>query len=121
MTPAVIHINDLLARCILGVTDEERREKQDVVINLAITADLSAGAATDDLSQTLDYRALKKRVFSYVENSRFQLLETLVAHVADLCLEVPLVESVRVRIEKPSALRYARSVAIELTKVREQA
>lgn len=119
MTQAAIHIVDLLARCILGVSDEERREKQDVLINLRIEADLSEGMETDDLARTLDYRALKKKVFNYVEESQFRLLETLADRVADLCLEAPLVENVTVQIEKPTALRFARGVAVEITRSRE--
>ena len=119
-TPAAIHITDLLVRCILGVTDEERREQQDVLINLQVTTDISAAAAGDDLAQALDYRALKKRVFAFVAQSQCHLLETLVARVAKLCLEDPRAASVTVRIEKPSALRFARSVAIEMTVSREE-
>lgn len=119
MTQAAIHIVDLLARCILGVTDEERREKQDVLINLRLQADLSAGTASDDLAHTVDYRTLKKRILEYVEESQFRLLETLGDRVAALCLESPLVEDVTVRIEKPAALRFARSVAVEIQRSRE--
>lgn len=116
---AVIHINDLVARCVLGVSAEERREKQEVVINLALTADLAAASATDDFAQTLDYRALKKRVLNFVEASEFVLLEALTDRVADLCLEFPQVCAVTAQIEKPSALRFARSVSIAVTKERE--
>lgn len=114
-----VQINDLLVRCILGVDDEERRERQDVLINLNLQADLSSATTDDDFSRTLDYRALKKKVLAYVEASEFHLLETLTDRVANLCLEYPQVERVMVRIEKPSALRFARSVAIEVTKHRE--
>lgn len=116
---AVIRISDLLARCVLGVGEEERREKQDVVINVELVADLSAASASDDFADTVDYRDLKKRVFNFVEQSRFYLLEALTDRAADLCLQHPLVEQVTVRIEKPSALRFARSVSIEITKRRE--
>lgn len=115
---AVIRISDLLARCVVGVGEEERREKQDVVINIELVADLSAASASDDFSQTVDYRDLKKRVFSFVEQSQFYLLEALTDRVVNLCLEHPLVEEATVRIEKPSALRFARSVGIEITKER---
>lgn len=120
-TAAVIHVNDLLARCVLGVSEEERREKQDVVISMSVTADVLAAAAEDDFAQTLDYSALKKRVFEFVEASEFVLLETLTERVAALCLEFPRACGVTVRIEKPSALRFARSVAVEIRKEREEA
>jgi dihydroneopterin aldolase/D-erythro-7,8-dihydroneopterin triphosphate epimerase len=115
---AQIFIRDLLARCIVGVNPEERREKQDVVINLTLTADLGAAVRSDRFQDTVDYRALKKRVFELVEGSEFFLLETLTDRVADLCLEDPRVEEVRVSVEKPSALRFARSVGVEIVKRR---
>ena len=113
-----ILITDLTARCILGVSEEERREKQEVVINVALVADLSAAAASDRFEDTLDYRALKKTILSLVEASEYYLLEALTERVADLCLEDPRVQQVTVKVEKSSALRFARSVAVEVEKGR---
>jgi FolB domain-containing protein len=113
-----ILITDLTARCVLGISAEERREKQEVVINLALVADVSAAAASDCFEDTLDYRALKKEVLSLVEGSEYYLLEALTERVADLCLEDARVQRVTVKIEKPSALRFARSVAVEVEKGR---
>jgi D-erythro-7,8-dihydroneopterin triphosphate epimerase len=115
---AVIRISELLARCVLGVSDEERREKQDVLIDIEFVADVSAAVAADEFSLTVDYRALKKRVLAFVEQSEFRLLESLTDAVALLCVEHPLVEQATVRIQKPSALRFARSVGAEVTKRR---
>ncbi len=114
LPPDRIHIQDLLVRCILGTNREEREKKQDVVINLSLWADLSLPAGTDRIEDTLDYRELKKRVVDLVEGSAFFLVEALAGAVADLCLENPKVEAVRVRVDKPGALRFARSVAVEL-------
>ncbi len=113
-----ILIRDLLVRCIIGVNDDERREKQDVVINLAISADLSKAGKSDRFEDAMDYRDLKKRVMAMVENSRFYLLEALAEAVAALCLEHPAVSEVHVRVEKPSALRFAKSVGVEITRGR---
>ncbi len=114
-----ILISDLRARCILGVSDEERREKQDVVINLSLYADLRSAARSDRFEDTVDYRAIKKRVLSLVEASRCFLVEALAEAVADACLQTPGVARVQVRVEKPSALRFARSVGVEITRERE--
>ena len=111
-------IKDLRARCILGISDEERREKQEVVINLALGAELHLPGRTDRFEDTIDYRALKKRVLEAVENSQFRLVEALAQAIADLCLEYPMVQQVTVEVEKPSALRFARSVAAEITRAR---
>ncbi len=65
-----IHIRDLALRCIIGVNDDERREKQDVVINITMHTDISKAAATDDFSQTVDYKKVKLQLVSLVEGSK---------------------------------------------------
>ncbi len=114
LPPDKIHVQDLLLRCILGVNPEERVKKQDVVLNLTLWADLSLPARTDRIEDTLDYKKLKKRVVDLVEGSSFLLVEALAGAVADLCLEPPRVRAVRVRVDKPGALRFAKSVAVEI-------
>jgi FolB domain-containing protein len=113
-----ILISDLRARCIIGINDEERREKQDVVINLALTADLRTPGRSDRFEDTVDYRALKKRIVSMVEGSQYHLIEALAERVAEICLEHPAVQQVQVRVDKPFALRFARSVAVEISRKR---
>lgn len=113
-----IRISDLRVRCIIGVNDDERREKQDVSINIAIYADLSKAGKTDRFEDTVDYRDIKKRVVSMVEASHFYLVEALAQAVADICLEQPAVKKVDVRVDKTGALRFARSVGVEITRER---
>lgn len=113
-----IRIYDLLVRCILGINDDERREKQDVLINLTLYTDLRKAGKSDLIEDTIDYRALKKRVLSVVENSKYLLLEALAEAVAELCLDQRGVQQVDVCVEKPHALRFARSVAVEITRKR---
>ena len=115
-----VHIKDLLLRTIVGINDEERRNKQDVLINITLHADHSA-AISDDLSDVVNYRTITKQIVERVENSRFYLVEKMVAEIADLCLENPRVERVRVSVEKPGALRFARSVGITIERGRDDA
>ncbi len=118
MTTYRIYLTDLTARCVLGVSAEERRERQEVLLNVTLLADLSAAAASDRFAETLDYRALKKAILALVEGSEYYLLEALTERVADLCLQDERVQRVKVKIEKPAALRFARSVGVEVTKDR---
>jgi FolB domain-containing protein len=113
-----ILISDLLVRCIVGVNDDERREKQDVVINLSLSADLRKAGKSDKFEDAVDYRDMKKRIMALAEASRFFLVEALAEAIAGLCLEHPAVLQARVRVEKPSALRFARSVGVEITRER---
>jgi FolB domain-containing protein len=115
-----ILIKDLLVRCIIGINDDERRDKQDVVINVILLADLQRAGRTDRLTHSVDYRAIKKRIFTVVEASSFFLIEALAERIADLCLNDSFVQEVTVLVEKPSALRFARSVGVEITRRRSQ-
>lgn len=111
-------IGDLRARCIIGVYDEERREKQDVVINLVLFSDLAAAGRSDDIADAVDYRAVKKKVLALVEGSSYRLVEALAEAIADSCLGHPGVKQVQVRVDKPGALRFARTVGIEIMRPR---
>ncbi len=113
-----IIISDLLVRTIIGVNDNERKGQQDVVINLSLSLDLSKAGKSDRLDDSVDYRALNKRIVTMAENSQFHLVEALAQAVADICLENPAVRDARVRVEKPGALRFARSVGVEIKRQR---
>jgi len=117
MTDRIL-ISDLGVRCIIGVNEEERREKQDVLISLSISADLSKAGKSDRFEDAVDYRAIKKEIVKMVENSNYHLVEALAEAIASLCLKYPGVLDVQVRVEKPAALRFARSVGVEITRQR---
>lgn len=111
-----ILIEGLRARCIIGVNDEERREKQDVVISITLYADLRQAGRSDRFEDAIDYRSLKKEVLAAVEDSRFMLVEALAEQTARICLGRPGVRGVRVRVDKPAALRFARTVAVDIVR-----
>lgn len=110
-----IHIRNLALRCIIGFRDWERQKKQDVTINLTVFADLSKARQTDRVEDALDYKALKDRIIEMVEASSFRLLERLAGSIAELCLDDPKVQRVDVTVDKPGALRFSESVAVETT------
>ena len=115
-----IRIDDLLLRTIIGINDEERRDRQDVRINLVLQVDSRKAGRTDDIRDApLNYRTLTKRIIAMVEESKFYLVERLAARIAELCLEEPGVERARVSVDKPGALRFARSVGITIERERE--
>lgn len=113
-----IYIRDLRARCILGDNDWEREKKQDIVLHLDLVTDIRPAADTDNLDRALDYRAVKKDVLAYVEASDHRLVETLAEQVAAICLKHEGTREARVRIEKPGALRFARTVGVDITRGR---
>ena len=113
-----IQIKDLHLRTIIGINEEERRDRQDVLINIVLYADIQAAGACDDIDHAVNYRTITKRVIKLVEESQFYLVEKMAAEIAAICLKDPRVEEVSVRVEKPGALRFARSVGVEIHRTR---
>ena len=113
-----IHIRDLRLRCIVGVYPEERDKTQDVTLQITLHADLQRAGRSDRLADTVDYKAIKLRIVKMVEASSFVLIERLAQAVADICLSHEAVRRVRVVVAKPGALRYARTVAVEIVRDR---
>ncbi|MGI6375765.1 MAG: dihydroneopterin aldolase [Anaerolineae bacterium] len=115
-----IIIRDLLLRAIIGINPGERTNLQDVLINVELEADLRPAGASDDIDDALNYRTIAKRIAKLVDGSRYYLVEKLAAEIAALCLEDPRVDVARVRVEKPGALRFARSVGVEIERRRDR-
>lgn len=114
-----ILIRDLQFRCIVGVDQDERRDKQDVVARITLHVDLRKAGRTDAIEDTVDYRALKKEILSMAEDSRFHLIEALAESIAKICLTRDRVSRVEVIVEKPGALRFARMVGVRIVRSRD--
>jgi len=118
MTEDRIIIRDLLARGVLGINDWERDQPQDILVNLTLFADLRRAGFSDDIADTVNYRTITKKILAHVETSTRYTIEALAGDIARLCLDEPGVVRVRLRVEKPGALRFARSVGIEIERER---
>ena len=111
-----IHIRNLALRCIIGIYPEERTKLQDVVINVTMETDLRKAGQSDDLNDTVDYKTVKLEILDLVEKSEFKLIESLAERISEICLKANGVQSVTVTIDKPGALRFCKSVAVEITR-----
>ncbi|MCL4561210.1 MAG: dihydroneopterin aldolase [Chloroflexi bacterium] len=109
-----VFIKDLLVRGIIGVGDAERKQPQDIVINIILFTDIHTGAEADNIDDCVNYRTVAKKVIAFAEKANRYTVEALANDIARLCLEEPNVVSVRVRVEKPGAVRFARSVGVEI-------
>jgi FolB domain-containing protein len=107
-------IKDLVARGIIGVNDWERERPQEILINIVLFADLKKAGKTDHIEDCVDYRTVAKKVIAHAESIHRLTVEALAADLARICLEVPGVVKVRLRVEKPGAVRFARSVGVEI-------
>ena len=118
MTTDRIEIHDLLLRCIVGINPEERVKKQDVIINLTLYGDLRKAGASDDIVDAINYKTLTKRVIDHVEESDYFLVEKLAHSIAQIAIQEFGVERAIVSLEKPGALRFARSVGVVVERTR---
>ena len=114
-----ILIKDLLIRGIIGIHDWEREKKQDILINVEMEADCRPAGLSDDFRDAVDYRAVTKSIIALVEGSGFFLVERMAEEVAKICLENSRVTVARVRVEKPGAVRFSRSVGVEIERTRD--
>ena len=109
-----IIIKNLRTRCLVGIREDERKNPQDIIINIRLWADLSKPCKSDNINDTVDYSNLKKEILLFVEQSSFFLIEKLAEQIAGLCLAKKGVLKAKVKVEKPTALRFADSVAVEI-------
>jgi dihydroneopterin aldolase len=107
-----VFIHDLRVDTVIGIFDWERRIRQTVKLDLEMAADIRRAAAGDAIADTLDYKAIGKRVVAFVEASEYQLVETLAERIAALVLEEFSVPWLRLTVSKPGALRGARDVGV---------
>jgi FolB domain-containing protein len=112
-------IEDLSARGIIGINDWERKKKQEILINLTLFGDQRAAAKSDDIRDCINYRTITKKVLHHAETAERFTVEALAADIADICLEDEQVLGVQVRVEKPGAVRFARSVGVEIERMRD--
>ena len=108
----IIFLHDLTIETIIGIYDWERKEKQSIVIDLDMAGDIRAAASSDAIDDTLDYKAVAKRLIGFVGESEFQLVETLAERVANIVITEFGVRWVRLRVNKKGAVRYAGDVGV---------
>jgi len=107
-----IFLNELKVETVIGIWEWERKIRQTIVIDLEMSADIAKAAATDNVEDTLNYKSVAKRVQAFVADSSFQLVETLAERIAGIVREEFDVEWVKVRVNKPGAIRGSRDVGI---------
>ncbi|HWW79939.1 MAG TPA: dihydroneopterin aldolase [Steroidobacteraceae bacterium] len=113
-----IFLRGLTAECVIGFIDWERRVKQTVVVDLELPVDCRQAAVSDDVTDTIDYKKVSKRVLAFIEASEFKLVETLAQRLAMLILEEFAIEWIRLSINKPGAIRNSRDVGVSIERSR---
>lgn len=109
-----IFLTDLRIDTVVGIWEWERAVPQTVSIDLEMAADVAAAAAKDHIDATLDYKAVTKRIIAFVEESRFQLIETMAEGIAAIITGEFDVPWVRVTVHKPFAIRGSKDVGLTI-------
>jgi FolB domain-containing protein len=109
-----IIIKDLVARGIIGLNDWEREKPQEMIINITIFTDIRKAGETDDIQYSVNYRTIAKKTQAHAETAARLTVEALAEDIARICLEQPNAQKVIVRVEKPGAVRFSKSVGVEI-------
>ena len=111
---AIIDIVDLRVRTIIGTHPWERKNKQELVINISLEYDASKASRSDRLTDAMDYEQIAKTVIKTVENSRCLLLEKLASKISDQIKSYKGLQNFTLRIDKPEAIAQARCISYKI-------
>jgi FolB domain-containing protein len=114
-----IFIKDLLVHGIIGINPDERERLQDILVNITIFTDTRRAAETDNLEYSISYSDLARKIKLHAEQAARLTVEALAQDLANICLQGNNVKKVIVRVEKPEAVKFARSVGIEIERKRD--
>lgn len=109
-----VFIKDLVCRGVIGISDDERSQPQDIVINIVLFTDITRAGISDSIDDCVNYHTVAQKVLAHTESIQRYTVEALATDLANLCLENPQVKKVRVKVEKPGAVRFATSVGVEI-------
>lgn len=107
-----IYVEDLRINATIGIFDWEKKIKQEVSISYEIPHDNKKAAAADAIEATTDYKSITKAVIAFVENNKFELVETFAEKIAEMVIKDFNISEIRLRISKPGALRYSKDVGV---------
>ena len=113
-----VFIEALEVECVIGIYDWERKIRQPVVLDIEMDFDNRVPAASDAIEDTLDYKAVSKRLIQFVSESSYGLVETLAENCAKIIVEEFAVKHVRLKLSKLGAVRGARAVGVIIERSR---
>ena len=108
----IIYLNDLRIETVIGIYDWERQTKQTVILDIQMGTDISKAASSDAIEDTINYKAVAKRLFNFVGESEFELVETLAERITEVLLNEFKIPWCRLQLNKQGALRGVRDVGI---------
>jgi 7,8-dihydroneopterin aldolase/epimerase/oxygenase len=113
-----VFVRDLEVMATLGIYEVEKLAPQRVIVSIDLSVLEGKGAVADDISNVVSYEIVVKKVEAIIALGHVNLVETLAELIATSCLKDKRVVAARVRIEKPDIIPNARSVGIEIERVK---
>ena len=107
-----IYVEDLRVKATIGIFDWEKKIQQDVSISYEIPHDNVKAAKADAIEATTDYKSITKGIISFVENNKFELVETFAEKIAEMVIKDFNIDEIRLRVSKPGALRFSKDVGV---------
>ena len=108
----IVYIRELEIETIIGIYDWEREQKQVVSLDLEMGTDIGAAAGSEDIENTLNYKAVAKRLIEFIEGSEFFLVETMAERIEEIVLEEFSAPWLKLRVGKPGAVTGSKDVGI---------
>ena len=112
---AKIVINQLHLSIVIGTKDCERKEAQDIAVDLSFIYNSNKAQESDNLSDAIDYEAITQKIKEKTEGTKFFLIEKLANFILNIIMENSAIEKATVTVTKPNAIKDSKSVSIELT------
>lgn len=114
----IVFIQGLKIDCVIGIYDWEREIRQEITLDIEMSADIKAASETDHIDQTLDYKAVSKRLIDFVESSEFQLVETLAEKITQIIMQEFGVEKIKLTLNKGEAVTGVQGVGVIIERVK---
>lgn len=114
---STIKVEKLKLRAYIGFNDREREKMQDLVISYSLKFNMFWAVKNDDVKQSYNYKTLNKSIIQLIEHQKFDLIETVAEIIYDRIKQHPYVFGVKIRVEKPFALRFTDNVLIEIDEI----
>lgn len=113
-----VFVRDLEMMALIGIYDHEKTDPQRIVVNIDLSVAEGDGPKDDDISHVVSYEIVVKKVEAIIAEGHINLVETLCEKIAASCLKDRRVMAARVRVEKPDIIPNARSVGVEIERMR---
>lgn len=108
----IVFIQGLKIDCVIGIYDWERKIRQNIVLDIEMSTDIQVAGETDNIDQTIDYKAVSKRLIHFVQTSKFQLVETLAEKITQIIIKEFDVKKVKLTLNKGEAVTGAQGVGV---------